>query len=622
MPFVVGENVGPYRLLEQLGQGGMATVFKAYHPVLDRYVAIKALHPAFSLEHNFLTRFQREAQVVARLEHPNIVPIFDYAEHEGRPYLVMKFIEGETLKARLARRSLESSEILQIVESVGAALSYAHGQGVFHRDIKPSNVLLANDDRIYLADFGLARIAQSGESTISSDVILGTPQYISPEQALGKSDLDSGTDIYSFGVLLYELVVGRVPFSADTPFSIIHDHIYAALPLPRKIKPEIPEAIELVLLRALSKDRKDRFPDVSSLVEAWRNALAMSDETRSAMSIPADTHAGSTLLTASEVLPAPVESEPEEESAPKILSESVETIGFDEITSVSKIKPRKIWAIVVGILVVCCLCGIISLIVSPRLRNAVRKIAVSRISPTPVQILSPVVPTINPSPIVPQPVDTLLPLPTLSAPVLRMTLEAAQLKVTAEPEDPYAYFDLASAYWLAGTPNKANQAFRQALDHAGQDTEFYVYAGDVFFRRQSWLMAANMYLKAVDYWVGTVPTDLMENLNQSLYLAASSPEIKSLLSQEQLDRVQPGIVKLVRARQMLYQGDVTRSQEMLDDIIAGYPDFREAELLESEILLEKDDTLAARKKLQGLMRDPGVPRWVRQTARYLNNSIR
>ena len=225
MSFAVGENIGPYRIVEQLGQGGMATVYKAYHASLDRYVALKALHPAFNEDKTFATRFQREARVVAKLEHPHIVPVYDYAEHENRPYLVMKFIEGQTLKARLDQGALSSDEIADIVDAVGSALAYAHKQGILHRDIKPSNVLLSNDGQIYLADFGLARIAQSGESTMSSDSIMGTPQYISPEQAMGKKDLDARTDLYSFGVMLYEMVVGQVPFSSDTPFAIIHDHI-------------------------------------------------------------------------------------------------------------------------------------------------------------------------------------------------------------------------------------------------------------------------------------------------------------------------------------------------------------------------------------------------------------
>ncbi len=274
MSFAVGENVGPYRILAQLGQGGMATVFKAYHAALDRYVAIKVLHRALLEDSTFLARFQREARVVAKLEHANIVPVHDFAEHDGQPYLVMRFIEGETLKARLSRGPLAREEMLRIVDAVGAALTHAHAQGILHRDIKPSNILIGADDKVYLADFGLARIAQAGASTLSSDMLMGTPHYISPEQARGERNLDVRTDVYSFGVVLYELAVGRVPFSADTPFSIIHDHIYTPLPLPRAINPRVPEPVERVLLKALAKDRKDRFESIDDLVSAFRAALS------------------------------------------------------------------------------------------------------------------------------------------------------------------------------------------------------------------------------------------------------------------------------------------------------------------------------------------------------------
>jgi len=272
MSFNVGENVGPYRVIEQLGQGGMATVYKAYHAALDRYVALKVLHPAFGEDPNFAARFQREARLVAKLDHPNIVPIYDYSEHEKRTFLVMKFIEGETLKARMARGPLASDELAKIIEAVGSALAYAHKMGILHRDIKPSNVLLVPDGSIYLADFGLARIASAGESTLSGDMIMGTPQYISPEQAMGKKDLDEGTDIYSFGVMLYEMVVGQVPFNADTPFSIIHDHIYTSLPIPHTINPGVPEPVERVLLKALSKERADRYASVTEMADAFKQA--------------------------------------------------------------------------------------------------------------------------------------------------------------------------------------------------------------------------------------------------------------------------------------------------------------------------------------------------------------
>ncbi|MBL8045252.1 MAG: protein kinase [Anaerolineales bacterium] len=274
MSFTIGENVGPYRVVEPLGQGGMATVFKAYHAGLDRYVAIKVLHPAFKEDANFLARFQREARVVAKLEHPNIVPVYDFAEHNGAPYLVMKFIEGETLKARLQRERLSLRETLGVLEAVGGGLDYAHKQGILHRDIKSSNIMLAAEGGIYLADFGLARIASAGESTLSMDSMVGTPHYMSPEQARGVKDLDAGTDIYSLGVVLYELVVGRLPYSADTPFAIIHDHIFTPLPMPRSVNVNVPEVVERVLLKALAKDRADRFGDVAAMVNAFRGAVS------------------------------------------------------------------------------------------------------------------------------------------------------------------------------------------------------------------------------------------------------------------------------------------------------------------------------------------------------------
>src|SRR5512139_137158 len=272
MSFSNGENVGPYRIVEQLGSGGMATVFKAYHASLDRFVAIKVLHPAFKQDPQFLTRFQREARIVAKLQHPAIVPVYDFNEHDGQPYLVMRFIEGETLKARLSKGELSLPEMVQVLHPVGEALQYAHGQGVLHRDVKPSNILLTPDGTVFLADFGLARIAQAGESTLSQDALVGTPQYISPEQARGDADLDARTDVYSLGVVMYELLVGRVPYQADTPYAVIHDHIYAPLPLPRSIKPGFPEALERVLLKALAKERDDRYASVTELMTAFESA--------------------------------------------------------------------------------------------------------------------------------------------------------------------------------------------------------------------------------------------------------------------------------------------------------------------------------------------------------------
>ncbi|MCI0475179.1 MAG: protein kinase [Anaerolineales bacterium] len=271
MPISSGDNVGPYRVIEPLGQGGMATVFKAYHPALDRYVAIKVLHPAFKEDPNFNARFTREARIVAKLDHPNIVPIYDFAEHQGTPYLVMRFVEGKTLKAVLRDGLLPVSRVLAIVHPVTEALAYAHAQGILHRDIKPSNIMRANDGHIYLADFGLARIAQAGDSTMSQDMLIGTPQYISPEQARGELATER-SDIYSLGVVLFEMFTGRVPFSADTPYAIIHDHIYTALPLPTAINPNLSKDVERVLLKALAKDANARYASATELMSALEQA--------------------------------------------------------------------------------------------------------------------------------------------------------------------------------------------------------------------------------------------------------------------------------------------------------------------------------------------------------------
>ena len=277
MTFEIGEKIGPYRIVESIGQGGMATVYKAYHARLDRYVAIKVLHPALKQDPSFLERFQREARLIARLEHPNIVPVYDFSEYKGNPYLVMRFIEGKTLKARLKEGPLSLVQTAQIVQSVGSALSYAHKEGILHRDIKPSNIMLAKDGNIYLADFGLARMVQSSESTISRDMIVGTPHYVSPEQARGDSELDARTDIYSLGVVIYELVVGKVPFTADTPYAIVHDHIYTPLPMPREVNPDVPESIERVLFKALAKKPEERYSTVDEMVAAFLDAVEKAD---------------------------------------------------------------------------------------------------------------------------------------------------------------------------------------------------------------------------------------------------------------------------------------------------------------------------------------------------------
>ena len=269
----VPTTIGGYKIIGQIGAGGMATVYEAYQEKLDRHVAIKWMHASFIQDRQFVGRFEREARIVARLDHPNIVPIYDYDTQDNRPFLVMKYIDGQTLKDRMAESPLTLSEIVSVMNTVASTLDYAHAQGVLHRDLKPSNIILDEAEMAYLTDFGLARITHQGESTLSVDSMLGTPHYISPEQALGDKTLDGRTDVYSFGVLLYEMLVGRLPFTADTPYAIVHKHIYASPPAPSSLNPDIPPALERVLLKALAKAPSDRYPTATALMTDLMRAL-------------------------------------------------------------------------------------------------------------------------------------------------------------------------------------------------------------------------------------------------------------------------------------------------------------------------------------------------------------
>ncbi len=267
------ERIGPYEVVEQVGAGGMATVYKAYQRKLDRYVAIKLMHQNYAADAAFLARFQREARIVARLDHRAIVPVYDYDSHEGRPYLVMKFIDGRTLKEVMAERLLSLDEIRGMMGRVAEALTYAHEEGILHRDVKPSNIIIDSSGNAYLTDFGLARVALSAESTMSSDMMLGTPHYISPEQAQGQAGLDGRTDLYSLACVLYEQVTGRVPFTGDSAFAIIHKHLNAAPPLPSELNPELPPQIDSVFTRALAKVPAERFPTAAALMQAFEEAV-------------------------------------------------------------------------------------------------------------------------------------------------------------------------------------------------------------------------------------------------------------------------------------------------------------------------------------------------------------
>jgi serine/threonine protein kinase len=607
MPIVVGETLGAYRIIEQLGQGGMATVFKAYHAALDRYVAIKALHPAFKEDKNFLGRFQREARVVARLDHPNIVPIYDFSEHEGRPYLVMKYIEGETLKARLVQKKLSFGEIMSIVDAVGKALTYAHRQGILHRDVKPSNVLLAKDGQIYLADFGLARIASAGESTLSSDMMLGTPQYISPEQAMGKRELDEGTDIYSFGVLLYELLVGKVPFSADTPYAIIHDHIYSPLPLPHSINPKITDDMERVLLKALAKERADRYSTVNELVEAFKNACGGFEESALPIeTVETQVSAIPAVLTDTKIPPAAgLESgiheptvqgtvsegetvPPKAERPPSIPVSEEEPAWTPTKTSLPEpVLARKplhkrwyVWLLVIaGIFGIC----LFAIIVRGMIKNKQAGVeqAISTATQMPQEI--------------PLPLDL---------------LQQARRNVDENPNDPIVHLDLAVLLIDARQFEDVTKELNRVEGLMG-DPGFYIEHGRMYRDQQKWIAAAWAFLRARELNPDWKTGEAIDLWHEAVYKAFMDPEAGRVVDLERIRAVDGPMAGVARVQAELTAGNVGRAETIILEVIKQFENLPEALLVQARVFARLKNTERVVKILDALKQIETLPPWIR-----------
>jgi tRNA A-37 threonylcarbamoyl transferase component Bud32 len=276
---LTGMQLGNYRILGALGQGGMAKVYKGYQPLLDRYVAIKVLAPHFATDEEFRARFQREAAAIARLRHPNIVQVYDFGIEGSIHYMVMEYIAGDTLKmrirtARAAGERLSSREILTVLQGIAAALDYAHGREIIHRDVKPANIMLrieenGDEDDTFtpvLTDFGVAKILEGMQFT-GAGMTIGTPDYMAPEQG-GDEQVTRSADLYSLGIILYEMLSGALPFTADTPVAVLLKHMSDAPPSIRMRVPDLPAALDEVLDRALAKKPEDRYPSGADLVQA------------------------------------------------------------------------------------------------------------------------------------------------------------------------------------------------------------------------------------------------------------------------------------------------------------------------------------------------------------------
>ncbi len=596
MSFNTGENVGSYRIMEKLGRGGMATVFKAYHANLDRYVALKVLHPAFLEDPNFLARFQREARLVAKLEHQNIVPVYDFADHEEQPYLVMKYIEGETLKAHLNRGRLSPELVWDVVNAVGAGLAHAHNEGILHRDIKPSNVIVANDGRIYLADFGLARIAQMGESTLSGDMIMGTPQYISPEQAKGEKDLDNRTDIYSFAVMLYEMVVGQVPFSSDTPFSIIHDHIYSPLPLPHLVNPNVPDEVERVLLKALAKEPKDRYENVEALSQAFKQAWEDSNVDMADVTMTSPIRYVAPAPTPPPTVP-PVATVVQEANAEEATLPPEKTKIAEKP---KKKKKRNWWAfIAVVVLLFAAIAFAISTLGQDNLLESLEnEIPNEEVPPPPLNEEG--------APPIPMGEDT------------HPEILAARKDVGENPDDPYAHRDLALA--LLDYSDRKNQfiykELSQAADLAGDDLAFFEETGFELMDRGAWTGSAAMFFRATKIATrdGSDAEWFITLFHESIYKAASQPELPNYLPFEEIGKVDEPMMIVVEARHTFYHGNPDDAFGRLNDVKRIKPGFPEAILLEGEMHAHAGKSDEARQALEILLANLETPEWIRVEA--------
>src|SRR3954447_22226327 len=295
---VIGTLIGErFRLDEKVGAGGMSSVYRAYDPTLERWVAIKLMHRDISTDPDQLERFRREARAVASLNHPHVVTVIDAGEDDGAPYIVFEYVEGETLKERIRRLgSLPVPEAVAYAIEIGRALSSAHSARLVHRDVKPQNVLIDADGRAKVTDFGIARSLE-GHGLTAPGRVLGTTDYVSPEQAMGH-DVTEQSDIYSLGICLYEMLTGEVPFHADTQVAVAMQHVKEPLPDVQRRRPEISAALAAVIEHATAKETRHRYATVDAMVhdleevlaiEAARTGETTGEATSALRSLPGDT---------------------------------------------------------------------------------------------------------------------------------------------------------------------------------------------------------------------------------------------------------------------------------------------------------------------------------------------
>ncbi|MBI5960263.1 MAG: serine/threonine protein kinase, partial [Chloroflexi bacterium] len=261
-----GQILGKYTLIRPVGQGGMATVYLARHESDDRPAAAKVLHRELAGDPDFAARFRREARIIAGLQHPNILQMFDFGEQGEYVYFVMQYISGGSLADELDKGPLPLNHTNQLIQQIGSALAYAHQQGVIHRDLKPENILLDEVGNSYLTDFGIAKIMAGTTHLTKSGLLMGTPNYMAPEQWLSQP-IDGRTDVYAMGMIIYEMLVGLSAFDSDTAYGIMYDHFDKMPASPVRYHPGLPSAVEAVIFKAIAKLPGDRYASTADLAE-------------------------------------------------------------------------------------------------------------------------------------------------------------------------------------------------------------------------------------------------------------------------------------------------------------------------------------------------------------------
>ncbi len=271
----IPEKIGRYIVKSELGRGGMATVYRAHDPSVDREVAIKVLPREMLHDPQFRSRFEREIKMVAALEHPSIVPIYDVGDEDGQPYFVMRYMTGGSLSDGIEKGKFSVQDTARIIEKIARGLAYSHRKGIIHRDLKPDNILFDDSGDPFISDFGVAKLTEASGGLTGSGVI-GTPAYMSPEQAQG-NEIDSRSDVYGLGVIIYQMLSGQQPYSADTPMGVVVKHITEPVPEILNLIPNLPHEVDDVIKTAMAKDKANRYPTTVDLAKAL-NMVAFGHE--------------------------------------------------------------------------------------------------------------------------------------------------------------------------------------------------------------------------------------------------------------------------------------------------------------------------------------------------------